>query len=163
MRELTAFKLTPLGLVHTLVSLVCVGLAIAAVLVERRVDPGAPLGFWYLVTLWVTTLTGFPIFRSGKLTPPHVLGWVTVAVLLLAALAGNTSVFGRASLAVETVCYSFSVLLILIPTFTETLTRVPPRAPWVKSPNAPVLLGIHSVLFVLFLIAVTLQLRGLPA
>jgi len=46
---------------------------------------------------------------------------------------------------------------------TETLTRVPPGAPWVASPDAPILRAIYSVLLVLFLIAATLQVRGLRA
>ena len=163
MKELTPFRLTPLGLVHTLVSIVCVLFAVAAVVVERRIDPHTFLGFGYVVTLWVTTLTGFPIFRSGKVTPPHVLGWITAAVLVIAALAGNSSVFGRFSAYVEAVSYSFTVLLLMIPTFTETLTRVPVGAPWVASPDAPVLRGIYSVLFVVFLIGVTLQVRGMQA
>jgi len=161
--ELTPFKLTPLGLAHTLVSLVCVLLAVAAVVVDRRIDPSSSLGFWYLVTLWVTTLTGFPIFRSGKITPPHVLGWLTVVVLVVAAFAGRSSLFGRVSPYVETIAYSSTVLLLLIATVTETLTRVPPGAPWVASPDAPILRAIYSVLLVLFLIAATLQVQGLRA
>jgi len=46
---------------------------------------------------------------------------------------------------------------------TETLTRPPPGAPWVASPDAPILRAIYSVLLVLFLIAATLQVRGLRA
>ena len=111
--------------------------------------------------MWITTLTGFPIFRRGKIGPPHVLGVIVVITLVVAALAGATSVFGRFSLQVETVSYSLTVLLLMIPTVTETLTRVPPGAPWVASPDAPVFRGIYSVLFVLFLIGVTLQLRSL--
>lgn len=163
MKDLTPFKLTPLGLIHTLVSMVCVVLAVAAVVVERRIDPHSFLGFWYVVTLWVTTLTGFPIFRSGKVTPPHVLGWITAVVLVIAAVAGNSSLFGRFSTYVEAVSYSFTVLLLMIPTFTETLTRVPVGAPWVASPDAPVLRAIYCVLFVLFLVGVTLQVRAMQA
>jgi hypothetical protein len=138
-------------------------LAIAAVVVDRGIDPASSLGFWYLVTLWVMTLTGFPIFRSGKITPPHILGWLTTAVLVIAAIAGRSSVFGRFSPYVETIGYSFTVLLLLIPTVTETLTRVPPRAPWVASPDAPVLRAIYSALLVVFAVAVTLQVRELRA
>lgn len=159
MRELTPFKLTPLGLAHTAVSIVCVLLALAALVLERRIDPRSSLGFSYMVALWATTLSGFPIFRSGRLTPPHVLGWVTLAALLVAALAGRTGSFGRFSAPVETASYSLTVLLLMIATVTETLTRVPPGAPWVARPDAPVFRGIYAVLFVLFLIGVTLQLR----
>ena len=59
MTLLTPFKPTPLGLVYTLVSLVCVAAA------------------FDLVSLWITTLTGFPIFRHGKAGPPQILGVLT--------------------------------------------------------------------------------------
>jgi hypothetical protein len=160
---LTPFKLTPLGLFHTLVSIACVGTALAAVVQDHGIDPRGPIGFTYVVTLWITTLTGIPIFRHGKAGPPHVLGVLTVIALVAAALAGHTQVFGRLSAQVETVSYSLTVLLLLIPTVTETLTRVPPSAPWVSSPDAPVFRGIYSALVLLFLIAVTLQLRALRA
>lgn len=161
MTELTTFKLTPLGLFHTLVSIACVGLAFVALYADHGITPHTSIGFAYLASLWITTLTGFPIFRRGKIGPPHVLGVIVVITLVVAALAGATSVFGRFSLQVETVSYSLTVLLLMIPTLTETLTRVPPGAPWVASPDAPVFRGIYSVLFVLFLIGVTLQLRSL--
>jgi len=37
---------------------------------------------------------------------------------------------------------------------------VPPSRPWVKGPDAPVFRVIYSLLFVLFLVGVTLQVRG---
>jgi len=78
----------------------------------------------------------------------------------VAALTGLTGVFGSAAGTVETVSYSLTVLLLMIPTVTETLTRVPPSRPWVSSPDAPVFRVIYSLLFVLFLVGVTLQVRG---
>src|SRR5512147_361527 len=142
MKEMTRFRLTPLGLVHTLISISCVLLAVVALAVERRIDPRSWLGFGYVATLWATTITGFPILRSGKVTPPHVLGWITAVVLAVAALAGNSSLFGGSSAYVEAVGYSFTVLLLMIPTVTETLTRVPVGKPWVANPDAPILRGI---------------------
>ena len=77
----------------------------------------------------MTTLTGFPIFRHGSAGPPHVLGVLTPVVLALAAIAGRTRLFGGASVYVETTSYSATVLLLMAPTVTETLTRVPPSSP----------------------------------
>jgi len=76
MTPLTPFKLTPLGLVHTLVSLVCVAAAFAALYQDHGIS------------------------------------------------------------------------------------RLPPSRPWVQSPDAPVLRAIYALLFVLFLVGVTLQVRG---
>ncbi len=49
----------------------------------------------------------------------------------------------------------------MIPTVTETLTRVPPSAPWVASPEAPIFPPLYTVLLVLFLIGAFLQVRRL--
>jgi uncharacterized membrane protein len=161
MTELTPFKLTPLGLFHTIVSIVCVVLAVVALYRDKGILPGTAVGRAYLVSLWITTLTGFPIFRHGSAGPPHVLGVLTVLVLVVAALAGKTRVFGRASAYVETISYSSTVLLLMIPTVTETLTRVPPSAPWVPSPEAPIFPPLYAVLLVMFLIGVSFQVRQL--
>lgn len=161
MTLLTLFQLTPLGLFHTLVSLVCVAAAFVALYRDKGISPQTSIGRAYLWSLLVTTLTGFPIFRHGSAGPPHVLGVLTLLVLALAAVAGKTRAFGRASAYVETVSYSLSVLLLMIPTVTETLTRVPPSAPWVASPEAPIFPPLYSVLLVLFLVGVSFQVRRL--
>ncbi len=49
----------------------------------------------------------------------------------------------------------------MIPTVTETLTRVPPSAPWVASPEAAIFPPLYSVLFVLYVVGVFFQLRQL--
>jgi hypothetical protein len=161
MTLLTPFHLTPLGLFHTLVSLVALVAMFVALYKDRAITPRTAIGRFYLWTLWITTLTGFPIFREGIVTPPFVLGVLTVVVLLVAALAGKTRVFGRASAYVETISYSTTVLFMMIPTVTETLTRVPPSGPWVPSPEAPIFPALYSILFVLFFAGVTWQVRKL--
>lgn len=161
MKTLTVFALTPLGLFHTLVSLVAVVAAFVALFREGEISPRRPIGRIYLATLLVTTLTGFPIFRHGQVGPPHILGVVTIAVLAVAALACLTNTFGRASAYVEKVGYSFTVFLLMIPTFTETLTRVPPGAPWVASPEAALFPPLYLALFMVFLAGAVQQVRRL--
>lgn len=163
MTLLTPFQLTPLGLFHTLVSIVAVVTAFVALYRDKGISPRTSIGRTYLLTLLITTLTGFPIFRHGSIGPPHIVGVIILIVLAVAALAGTTRVFGRASAYVETVSYSTTVLLLMIPTVTETLTRVPPSAPWVASPEAPIFPPLYSALLVLFLVGVFLQVRGLRA
>jgi uncharacterized membrane protein len=161
MTLLTPFQLTPLGLFHTLVSIVCVGAALVALYRDRGISPRTTIGKFYLAALWVTTLTGFPIFRHGAPGPPHVVGVLTVLALIVALVAGKTGFFGKASALVETVSYSTTVLLLMIPTVTETLTRVPPSRPWVASPESPILLALYAVLLVLFFVGVSIQVRRL--
>ena len=160
----TPFHLTGLGVFHTLLSIVCVVAAFVALFRDRRISPATGAGRFYLWTLVITTLTGFPIFRTGHAGPPHVLGVVILVVLALAVLAEKTSLFGRAGAHVSALSYSFTVFLLMIPTFTETLTRVPPGAPVVAGgPEAPIFPPLYSVLFVLFLAGAALQLRAMRA
>ncbi len=106
MTLLTPFNLTPLGLFHTLVSLVAVVAAFVALYRDKGISPRTSIGRTYLVSLLITTLTGFPIFRHGSVGPPHIVGAIIMVVLAVAALAGTTRVFGRASAYVETLGYS---------------------------------------------------------
>jgi len=104
MTTLTPFELTPLGLFHTVVSLIAVALAILAIGREQGVSPATLIGRAYLVSLFVTTVTGLPIFRHGTIRPPHVLGVLTLVALAVAAAAGWTRIFGRRTVQVRTFC-----------------------------------------------------------
>ena len=160
----TPFQLTALGVFHTLLSLVCVVAAFMALYKDRAVNPHTGIGRFYLVTLLVTTITGFPIFRTGKVGPPHILGVVILVVLAVAWLAQKTALLGRSSPYVAAVSYSFTVFLLMMPTFTETLTRVPPGAPWVAGgPEAPIFPPLYAALFVIFLVGAARQVRAMRA
>ena len=106
-----------------------------------------------------TCVTGLPIFRHGTIGPPPILGVLTLGTFAVAALARKTRVFGRLSGYVETISYSVTLLFLGISTVTETLTRVPPGAPVVASPAAPLFTPLYLGLLILFLIGVTLQIR----
>lgn len=163
MTTLTVFELTPLGLFHTLVSIATVVAAFVALYQDGGISPRTQIGRTYLATLLITTLTGLPIFRHGGVGPPHILGVIILVVLAVAATARPAGVFGRASVYVETIAYSFTVFLLMIPTVTETLTRVPPGDPLVASAESPVFPPLYTGLLVLFLIGATVQVRRLRA
>ena len=154
-------NLTPLGVFHTSLSLVAVVSAIATLIKDRGVSPRSRVGRVYIWSLVATCLTGLPIFRHGAIGPPHVLGVLTLATFAVAAIAGKTQVFGRLSPYVETVSYWVTLLFLGISTVTETLTRVPPGAPIVASPEAPIFKPLYLALLVLFLIGVTMQIKRL--
>lgn len=163
MSTLTPFQLTPLGLFHTLVSLVAVVSAFVALFMDKEITPKSRIGRVYLLSLLITTLTGFPIFRHGSAGPPHVVGVLTLIALVVAAVADKFHAFGRASAYVATISYSTTVLLLMIPAVTETLTRVPPSAPVVASPEAPIFQLLYPALLGVFLVGLTLQVRRLRA
>ena len=156
-------KLTSLGVFHTIISVVAVVLAFVALGRDKGISLRNRLGLWYVIFLLVTCLTGFPILRTGKITPPFILGILTMAVMGVAVAAGKLNAFGHASKYVETVAYSSTVFFLMIPTVTETLTRLPPGDPVVASQEDPIFPILYSALFVLFLIGSTLQVRRLRA
>jgi hypothetical protein len=153
--------LTPLGVFHTILSLVAVAAAITALVKERGVSPTSRVGRFYIWSLVATCVTGLPIARRGAIGPPHILGVLTLATFAVAAIARKTGVFGRLSAYVATVSYSVTLLFLGISTVTETLTRMPPSAPLVASPEATIFKPLYLGLLVLFLIHVTLQIKKL--
>jgi hypothetical protein len=161
--EAKMFGLTPLGIVHTLISVIAVVAGLIALLRDGRISSANGVGMTYIVTTALTCLTGFGIFQHGGFGKPHVLGIITLVVLGIAWIAGHSTVFGRVSRYIETVSYSATFLFHLIPAVTETTTRLPLGAPLLPNADAPALQVASGVLFVLFLIVATLQVRALRA
>src|SRR5262245_63237488 len=104
------FGLTQLGVVHTAISLVAVAAGAIALVRDRQITLDGTLGRVYFVATALTALTGFGIFQHGGFGKPHVLGVLTLVVLAIALAARRSSVFGRASHAVEVVSYSATFL-----------------------------------------------------
>lgn len=153
--------LTPLGILHTAISLVALGSGIVALIRYREIPGGLFIGKLYIWTTVLTCLTGFPIMQHGGFGAPHVLGVVTLAMLIVAAVAGRTKAFGAASRYVETVAYSATFFFHWIPTLVETTTRLPAGAPLVADRDGPELQAATGVLFLLFVIGASLQVMRL--
>src|SRR5947207_10098410 len=155
--------LTTLGTWHTAISLVAVAAGFFALVRDKEISWRNGVGKLYVVTTAITCLTGFGIFQHGGFGKPHALGIITLVTLVVAGLAGDGRVFGRFSRQVEVVSYSATFLFTWIPAVTGTTTRLPVGAPLFPDAEAPGLQLVSAVLFVLFLVGVTLQLRRLRA
>jgi uncharacterized membrane protein len=153
--------LTPLGIFHTVISLIAVAAGIIAFIRDKEISPQNLVGKVYVMTTVITCVTGFGIFQHGGFGKPHVLGIITLVVLGVAAVAGVSRLFGRASRYVEIVSYSATFFFHLIPAITETATRLPAGTPLVVDREGPELQAAAGVLFLAFLIAATLQVRRL--
>ena len=151
------FGLTPLGTFHTAISLVAVLAGLIALIRDQAISPDNALGKVYVAATVVTCLTAFGIFQHGGFGKAHVAAVVTLVVLSVVALARRSTLFGPASRYVETIGYSFTFFIHLIPGVTETATRLPLGAPLVSSPDDPALQTTIGVLFVAFLIGAGLQ------
>jgi uncharacterized membrane protein len=155
--------LTPLGAIHTAISLIAVAVGFIAFIRDKEISPRNGVGKIYIIATILTCLTGFGIFQHGGFGKPHVLGIITLIVLGVAYVAGYTKLYGRASPYIETVSYSATFLFHMIPGITETTTRLPLGAPLVANAEAPALQAAAGVLFVLFLLGAMLQVRRLRA
>ncbi|HAB18763.1 MAG TPA: hypothetical protein PLX89_02615 [Verrucomicrobiota bacterium] len=157
------FGLTPLGVIHTAISLVAVAAGIVSFVRYKQISSTTQVGRLYVITTVLTCLTGFGIFQHGGFGAPHALGIITLVVLGIAAVAGKSTVFGRASRYVETVSYSATFFFHMIPAVTETSTRLPLGAPLVADRESPSLQAAAGVLFLLFLVGAALQVRQMRA
>jgi len=157
------FGLTALGIVHTTISLIAVAAWLVALIRDKQISIDNSVGRTYWVATVLTCLTSLGIFQHGGFGKPHALAIITLLVLGVAALARGSTLFGRASIYVETIAYSLTFFFHLIPGITETATRLPPGAPLVSSPEAPQLQLASAVLFLLFLVGAVLQALRLRA
>ena len=157
------FGLTPLGAIHTAISLVALAAGIIALARDKEILAQTALGKTYIWATVLTCLTGFGIFQHGGFGKPHALGVITLLVLALAMLAARTTLFGRASRYVETISYTMTFFFHLVPGFTETFTRLPAGAPLFANPDDPALQRTIGVVFVLVLIGIVFQVRRLRA
>lgn len=155
------FGLTPLGIVHTAVSLVAVGAAIVALLRNGAIQPQTTLGRLYVATTVVTCVTALGIFQHGGFGKPHALAILTLLALAFAALVRARDLFGHHRAAVETVTYSATFLFHLVPAVTETATRLPPGAPLAANADAPGLQVAAAVLLTLYVVLAVWQVRRL--
>ncbi|TMH72537.1 MAG: hypothetical protein E6H51_11540, partial [Betaproteobacteria bacterium] len=91
------FGLTPLGVIHTAISLIAVAAGLIALIRDKEISPRNMLGKTYVIATVITCLTGFGIFQHGGFGKPHTLGIITLIVLAVAYVAGYTKLYGRLS------------------------------------------------------------------
>ena len=149
--------LTPLGIVHTAISLIAVVAGLIAFIRDKEISPKNSIGKTYIITTVLTCLTGFGIFQHGGFGKAHVLGVITLVVLGVAWVAGARRAFGRASSYIETFCYSATFFFQMVPGIAETATRLLAGAPLASNQDAPGIQTAIGIVFVLFLIGATLQ------
>lgn len=65
---------------------------------------------------------------------------------------------GRTKIYVETISLTLTAFLLMLPTITETLRRVPDGHPLVTDFKSPILLGAHGTLFVFLIVGLTAQI-----
>jgi len=154
--------LTPLGTFHTIVSVVALMAGVAAFARHGEISPRSRSGLLYIWATVIVCVTGFGIFQHGGFGKPHQLGVITLVTLGVLYGAGK-GWYGRASRYIEIVGYSLTFFFHMIPTWTETLTRLPSDSPVFTNPEDPQLQALYGLSFLVFLVGATVQVRRLRA
>ncbi|MEP9354656.1 hypothetical protein ABLE93_13795 [Xanthobacter sp. KR7-65] len=148
------FGISPLGWVHTLGSLPAIPFAIYMFARHGRIVPRSLPGAFYFVAMLIGALT---VFLVAHQPISNVIGAATLVLLLVGFGIGWLPWLGRAATYIETICLSLTAFLLMVPTVSEILRRVPDGHPIVTDPKAPLLLGAQATLLAMLIIGVTAQ------
>jgi hypothetical protein len=149
------FGISPLGWLHTLGSLPAIPAALYMLGRHGRIVPRSNAGALYFATMFIGAST---VFLIAKQPVSGIIGAVTMALLLAGYAVGWIRLLGRAAIYLETILLSLTVFLLMVPTVSETLRRVPDGHPLVTDLKSPVLLGAQGALFVILVVGLTAQI-----
>jgi uncharacterized membrane protein len=141
--------------VHTLGSLPAIPLAVYMIARHGRIVPRSTPGAVYFVSMLIGAAT---VFLVAHQPVSYGIATLTIVLLLAGYGVGRLPRSGRAARYVETICLSLTAFLLMLPTVTETLRRVPDGHPLVTDLNAPLLLGSQASLLVVLIIGLTAQI-----
>jgi len=154
------FGISPLGWVHTLGSLPAIPLAIYMFARYGRIMPRSAPGVVYFVSMMIGAITVFLVAHEPV---SYGIGAATILLLVAGYAVGHIARFGRGATYLETIFLTLTTFLLMVPSVSETLRRVPDGHPLVTDPKSPLLLGSLASLFVMLIIGLTAQiihLRG---
>lgn len=150
--------ISPLGWLHTLGSLPAIPLAIYMLCKYGRIAPATRAGRAYFGFMLLGVLTVYPIAHQAV---SAIVATVTLVALLVGYGISKWPAATRFARHVETIALSLSVFLLMVPTVSETLRRLPAGHPLVTDMKDPLLLGAQAALLLALLVGVPLQLRAL--
>ena len=140
---------------HTLGSLPAIPVAFYMFARYGRIVPRSTAGAIYLVSMLIGALT---VFLVTHVPVGNVIGAVTIVLLVAGYAVGWVPGLGRAGRYIETVCLSLTAFLLMLPTVTEILRRVPDGHPLVTELDAPLLLGAQGSLLAALVIGLGAQI-----
>jgi len=149
------FGISPLGWLHTLGSLPAIPVALYMFARYGRIVPRSIPGAVYFVAMLIGALSVFLIARQPV---SYGIGVATLAVLLAGYGVGLIAFLGRAAIYIETILLSLSAFLLMVPTVSETLRRVPDGHPIAADMSAPILIGAQLGLVAILVIGLIAQI-----
>lgn len=152
------FGISPLGWLHTIGSLPAIPLAIYMFTRHGRITPRTPSGIAYFVSMLIGAVT---VFLVAHQPVSYGIGVATILLLVAGYGVGHINSLGRKAIYIETICLSLTAFLLMVPTVSETLRRVPDGHPFVTDLKSPLLLGAQATLLVMLVIGLTAQIVSL--
>jgi len=150
--------ISPLGWLHTLGSLPAIPLAAYMLVKHGRIVPETQAGRAYFWFMLLGVLTVYPIAHQPI---SSIVATVTLVVLLLGYGISRWPKAKRFGKYIETTSLSISVFLLMVPTVSESLRRLPVGNPLVTDLKDPLLLGVQGALFLALIVGIPLQMRAL--
>jgi len=148
------FGISPPGWVHTFGSLPALPLAIYMFARHGRIVPRSWPGRIYFISMSIGAAT---VFLVAHQPASYAIGVATLILLLAGYGVGLTQKPGRAGVYIETICLTLTAFLLMVPTVSETLRRVPDGHPLVTDLNSPLLIGAQASLLVALIVGITTQ------
>jgi len=149
------FGISPLGWVHTLGSLPAIPVAVYMFARHGRIVPRSRPGAVYFVSMLIGAAT---VFLVAHQPVSYGIGAVTILLLLAGYGIDRISSLGRAGKYLETIFLSLTAFLLMVPTVTETLRRVPDGHPLVTDLKSPLLLGAQASLLAILIVGLAAQI-----
>ncbi|KQZ66661.1 MULTISPECIES: hypothetical protein [unclassified Lysobacter] len=150
--------ISPIGWLHTLGSLPAIPLAAYMLLKYGRIAPETTPGRAYFWFMLLGALTVYPIAQQPV---SLILATVTLVVLLTGYGLAKWRPAQRPWIYFQTVSLSLSVFLLMVPTVTESLRRLPVGDPLVTDLKDPLLLSVQGLVLLALIVGVPLQMRAL--
>ncbi|MFD2262448.1 hypothetical protein ACFSM5_06070 [Lacibacterium aquatile] len=149
------FGISTLGWLHTLGSLPAIPVAIYMIVRHGRIVPWSLPGAVYFVSMLIGAAS---LFLFAHQPVSFGIAIATILFLLVGYAAGRVPALGRAARYVETISLSLTVFLLMVPTVSETLRRVPEGHPFVTDLQSPLLLGSQGALLLMLILGLTAQI-----
>lgn len=148
------FGISPAGWVHTIGSLPAIPAAAYMFAKSGRIVPRSKAGIVYFIAMVIGAVSIIPVAKEPV---AYVVSAVTLLLLLTGYGLARTASQGGAKRYVETICLTLTAFLLMLPTVTETLTRVPDGHPIASSLQSPILHAAQGSLLVVLIIGVIAQ------
>jgi hypothetical protein len=149
------FGISPLGWVHTLGSLPAIPLAAYMFARYGRIVPQSKAGTAYFYSMLIGATSAFLVAHQPV---SYGIAAATLIFLLAGYGIGRVLKEGRVAKYMETVFLTLTTFLLMVPTVTETLRRVPDGHPFVTDMKSPLLLGAQGSLLILLIVGLTAQI-----